>query len=94
MDLTNIPDDQASTADLLLAAERHAALRQALAHLPSCCQRLLALLIEDPPIPYAEISATLGIPVRSIGPTRRRCLDKLCRQPVIAALIDAETQTA
>ena len=78
----------------MLVAERHAALRQALVHLPPCCQRLLALLIEDPPIPYAEISATLGIPVGSIGPTRRRCLDKLRRQPVIAALIDAETQTA
>lgn len=75
-------------------AERHAALRQALVQLPSCCQRLLALLIEDPPIPYAEISATLGIPVGSIGPTRLRCLDKLRRQPAIAALIDAETQTA
>ena len=78
----------------LLLAERHAALRQALAQLPSCCQRLLTLLIEDPPIPYAEISAALGIPVGSIGPTRFRCLDKLRRQPVIAALIDAETQTA
>jgi RNA polymerase sigma factor (sigma-70 family) len=94
MDLANIPGDQASTADLLLVAERHAVLRQALVDLPPCCQRLLALLVEDPPIPYAEISATLGIPVGSIGPTRRRCLDKLRRQPVIAALIDAETQTA
>ena len=94
LDAANIPDDQASTAEQFLVAERHAALRQALVHLPSCCQRLLVLLIEDPPIPYAEISATLGIPVGSIGPTRRRCLDKLRRQPVIAALIDAETQTA
>jgi hypothetical protein len=84
----------ATAAEQVLVAERHAALRQALVHLPSCCQRLLVLLIEDPPIPYAEISATLGIPVGSIGPTRLRCLDKLRRQSVIAALIDAETQTA
>jgi len=94
LDAAQIPDDQASTAEQVLVAERHAALRQALVHLPSCCQRLLVLLIEDPPIPYAEISTTLGIPVGSIGPTRLRCLDKLRRQPVIAALIDAETQTA
>jgi RNA polymerase sigma factor (sigma-70 family) len=94
LDTAQIPDDQASTAEQVLVAERHAALRQALAHLPSCCQRLLVLLIEDPPIPYAEISTTLGIPVGSIGPTRLRCLDKLRRQPLIAALIDAETQTA
>ena len=63
-------------------------------HLPPCCQQLLALLIEDPPLSYAEISAELGIPVGGIGPTRRRCLDKLRRHPAIAALIDTETQTA
>jgi len=34
----------------LLAAERHAALRQALAQLPPCCQQLLTLLTEDPAI--------------------------------------------
>jgi len=91
LDAAHIPDDQASTAEQVLAAERHAALRQALAQLPSCCQRLLLLLIKDPPIPDAQISAALGIPADSIGPTRLRCLDKLRRQPVIAALIDAET---
>jgi len=45
------------------------------------------MLISDPPVPYAEISARLGIPVGSIGPTRRRCLDKLRRDPAIAALM-------
>jgi hypothetical protein len=48
------------------------------------------MLITDPPVPYAEISARLGIPVGSIGPTRRRCLDRLRRDPAIACLIDAE----
>jgi len=42
-------------------------------------------------VPYAEISARLGIPVGSIGPTRRRCLGKLRRHPAIAALINADT---
>jgi hypothetical protein len=45
--------------------------------------------MEDPPVPYAEISARLGIPAGSIGPTRRRCLDKLRGHPAIAALGDA-----
>jgi hypothetical protein len=54
----------------------------------------MAMLIEDPPVPYIEISARLGIPVSSIGPTRRRCLDKLRRYPAIAALIDDEAGTA
>ena len=78
----------------LLAAERHAALREALSCLPPSCQQLMAMLTQDPPVPYAKISARLGIPVGSIGPTRRRCLDKLRRYPAIAALINAEAGTA
>jgi RNA polymerase sigma factor (sigma-70 family) len=94
LDADNIPDDQASTLEQVLAAERHAALREAFAHLPPRCQQLIALLIKDPPVPYAEISARLGIPVGSIGPNRRRCLDKLRHYPAIAALINTQTQTA
>lgn len=91
-----IADEQAATAaeQELLAAERHAALHEALTCLSPARQELMAVLIEDPPVPYAEISARLGIPVSSIGPTRRRCLDQLRRHPAIAALIDAEDWTA
>jgi RNA polymerase sigma factor (sigma-70 family) len=79
---------QGQTAEeQLLAAERHAALREAFARLPPCCQRLITLLIQDPPVPYATISTKLNIPVGSIRPNRRRCLDKLRRDPAIAALI-------
>ena len=85
LDADTLPDAQAVTAEQeLLAAERHAALREALGDLPVDCQRLIVLLTADPPLPYAEISARLGIPVGSIGPTRRRCLDKLRRHPAIA----------
>jgi hypothetical protein len=31
----------------------------------------------DPPVPYAEISDQLGLPVGSIDPTRGRCLARL-----------------
>ncbi len=75
----------------LLTGERHAALREAFTCLPPGCQQLIAMLIQDPPVPYAQISAELGISVGSIGPTRRRCLEKLRRHPAIAALIYAET---
>jgi DNA-directed RNA polymerase specialized sigma24 family protein len=71
------------------AAERHAALREALAGLPPPWQRLIALLAEDPPLTYTQISAPLGIPAGSIGPTRRRCLAKLRRHPAITALASA-----
>jgi RNA polymerase sigma factor (sigma-70 family) len=92
-DVDAVPDEWARTAEQeLLAAERHAALREALAHLTSRDQQLLTLLTADPAVPYAEISARLGIPVGSIGPTRSRCLDKLRRYPAIAALINAETE--
>jgi len=95
LDAENIPDGETETIEQrLLAAERHATLREAFTHLPPRDQQLIALLIEDPPVPYAEISARLGIPVGSIGPNRRRCLDKLRHHPAITALINAETQTA
>ena len=87
----SIPDEQAETADQeLLAAERYAALRQAFGDLPAFSQQLLTLLAQDPPVPYAEISARLGIPIGSIGPSCSRSLDKLRRHPAIAALTDAE----
>lgn len=90
-DLERIPAQQASTPeDELLTAERHAALRMAFGRLSPCCQQLIALLAEDPPMPYAQISATLGIPVGGIGPRRSRCLNKLRRDPALAALIDAQ----
>jgi RNA polymerase sigma factor (sigma-70 family) len=94
-DADNIPDGEAETIEQgLLAAERHAALREALIHLSPRDQQLIALLIEDPPVPYAAISTRLGIPVGSIGPNRRRCLDKLRHHPAVAALISPEAQTA
>jgi RNA polymerase sigma factor (sigma-70 family) len=90
LDAEHVPDQRSEAVEHdVLTAERHAALREAFTRLPPTYQRLLALLIEDPPPSYAEISATLGIPVGSIGPYRGRCLDMLRRDPAIAALIDA-----
>src|SRR6201996_5106126 len=94
LDADTLPDEQAVTAEQqLLAAERHSALREGLLDLPPQGQRLITLLAADPPVPYAEISARLGIPVGSIGPTRRRCLDKLRHHPAIAVLISTEVQS-
>ena len=88
LDAEVIADDQAGTAEQeLLTAERHAALREAFTALPPSGHQLVALL-QDPPVPYAQISARLGIPVGSIGPTRRRCLDKLRRHLDLAALLN------
>jgi RNA polymerase sigma factor (sigma-70 family) len=95
IDAENIPDQHTGIVEEeVLRAERHAALREALTHLPARCQQLITLLTEDPPVPYAQISATLGIPAGSIGPTRSRCLAKLRRHPGIAALANSEATCA
>jgi RNA polymerase sigma factor (sigma-70 family) len=91
----NISGEQAAVAEQeLLRAERHAALREAFAHLPPHCQRLIAMLIQDPPAPNAEISAKLGIPARSIRQNCHSCLQELRRYPAIAAMIHIETENA
>ncbi len=89
-DTENVPDtNQNGIAEReLLIHEHKAALRAAFRDLPPDCQRLLALLIADPPLSYAQISATLGIPVGSIRPSRERCLAKLRHHPAIASLIN------
>jgi len=95
LDAENMADAHSDMAEQeVLAAERRAALREAYSHLPTECQRLVAMLTADPPVPYAEISATLAMPVGSIGPTRSRCLDRMRRYPAIAALINPTSYSA
>ena len=77
----------------LLAAERAKMVREALASLPPKWRQLLELLMADPPVPYAEISRQLGLPVGSIGPTRRRCLARL-QALLPPSLIDGQLREA
>jgi RNA polymerase sigma factor (sigma-70 family) len=90
---TNKPGEQAQTAEReLLAAELHVALREAFTQLPLRCQRLISMLIQDPPMPDAEISAMLGIPAGSIRHNCHSCLQRLRRYPAIATLMQTETK--
>jgi RNA polymerase sigma factor (sigma-70 family) len=75
----------------LLVEERRAAVRAAFAALSPQCRRLLALLISDPPLPYARIAEILDVPVGGLGPTRARCLDKLRRSGPLAAFLDRDS---
>ena len=94
LDAENIFDDDAEIAEQqLLAAERHVALRQAFTSLPPRCQQLITLLIHDPPVPSAQISATLGVSAGSIGSMRSHCLHQLRSAPAVAALISTEAAT-
>jgi len=75
------PFDNVATADSVeepvLRAERLHALREALMELPESRRELLRLLVADPPLSYAQISAQLGIAVGSIGPLRGRAVEQL-----------------
>ncbi|CAM3831005.1 RNA polymerase sigma factor [Kibdelosporangium persicum] len=84
----DLPDPAGQGPDSrLLVDERLAALRAAIDGLSDRDRRLLTLLFADPPLPYSEISARLGMPVGAIGPTRQRCLARVRSNPAIAALL-------
>ena len=73
----------------LIRDERFQAFRAALLELPAGRRELLELLLTDPPISYDEISAKLGIPKGSIGPTRARALEQLRNTRAMRALVTA-----
>jgi RNA polymerase sigma factor (sigma-70 family) len=72
-----------------VAAELRDALREAYRQLPDRCRDLLALLMEDPPVPYAQISERLNMRIGGIGPNRARCLDRLRECPALAVYFRA-----
>lgn len=79
---TDLPLDQFSHPaedglSVVLAAERAQAVRLAFTRLSEDCRQLLRLSIADPPLSYDEIAIAMGRPRGSLGPTRRRCLDRL-----------------
>jgi RNA polymerase sigma factor (sigma-70 family) len=82
--------DERAIDEQILIAERNAALRPASTQLPPHGQRLLAMLFRDPPCSYSEISATLGIPIGSVGPQRARCLERLRQSPALTAFGESE----
>lgn len=85
-----LADESAEVEQEVIEAELHAALRAAFAELPAGCRELLSMLISDSSPGYASISATLGIPMGSIGPTRARCLAKLRRSRFLAAILTGQ----
>jgi RNA polymerase sigma factor (sigma-70 family) len=77
-ELLDVPDSPSDTPDTAVFAAREA---QRLWHhvraLSFRCQRLLRVIaFEDRP-DYASLSVQMGMPIGGLGPTRRRCLDKL-----------------
>lgn len=75
--LTSVVASEPEVDERILADERDQVVRDALSGLPRRWQRLLELLMADPPTSYADISSELGLPMGSIGPTRGRSLARL-----------------
>jgi RNA polymerase sigma factor (sigma-70 family) len=57
--------------------DENALLWEALTRLPERCQKLLRIVAWEPRPDYSSVAQSLEMPIGSIGPTRRRCLDKL-----------------
>jgi RNA polymerase sigma factor (sigma-70 family) len=83
-----VPSDDESTFDdrdrlqppldeALIVREQAAHAQAAVATLPATWRSLLELMTQDPQPSYEEISAELGLPIGSIGPTRGRCVRRL-----------------
>ncbi len=68
---------QISPESEVVTNDEKALLWQALSRLPERCQRLLRIVAWEPRPDYSSVADTLEMPIGSIGPTRRRCLDKL-----------------
>ena len=71
-----LPRERSAESDVV-AHEQRRALWDAVDRLPLRCQRLLRVVAFTTRPDYTQLSADLGMPVGSIGPTRGRCLAKL-----------------
>ncbi|HKS48419.1 MAG TPA: sigma-70 family RNA polymerase sigma factor [Amycolatopsis sp.] len=80
---TEIVGGQPSPELAFLDAERDRALWRAVARLPQPHRELIRLLAGEPRLTHRQLAARLGIPPGSVGPLRRRALDRL-RQALIA----------
>jgi RNA polymerase sigma factor (sigma-70 family) len=71
-----MPQESSPESEVVTLDEK-AALWEAITRLPERCQRLLRIVAWEPRPDYSSVADTLEMPIGSIGPTRRRCLDKL-----------------
>lgn len=76
--IDTLTDDDGEHANEIVADEQRQVVRLAFGRLDVNCREILTVLVlADPPVPYDEASETLDRPIGSLGPARRRCLDKM-----------------
>jgi RNA polymerase sigma factor (sigma-70 family) len=66
------------TIEIVRRSEQEQLLREAIGRMPERCRRLVTMLFfEEPPRPYREVAADLGVAIGSIGLLRHRCIQGL-----------------
>lgn len=87
-ELTSRETEPLDPMEAALREEQYHALRTGFAQLPDRCRELLSMLLGEPPMSYRDIVTRTGMRIGSIGPTQRRCLDKLRATPTVAAHLE------
>jgi RNA polymerase sigma factor (sigma-70 family) len=79
MELDLLPDPGHTVEDQVVDADTLARVRTIVASLPDRGRTIMAELFADERRPYADVARATGIPVGSLGPTRRRLLERVRR---------------
>jgi RNA polymerase sigma factor (sigma-70 family) len=76
--LDTVSGDDGEHEHHLIALDDARDVRAAFARLDDGCRQVITVLVlTDPPLAYDQASELLGRPIGSLGPTRKRCLDKM-----------------
>jgi RNA polymerase sigma factor (sigma-70 family) len=76
--LESLIGDEGDHASGIVRDESRRSVRSAFGQLdPQCREIITVLVLADPPLPYEQASEQLGRPIGSLGPSRRRCLEKM-----------------
>jgi RNA polymerase sigma factor (sigma-70 family) len=86
----SLPSFEDDVTTLAVDRTRRDAFEEALEQLSCPDRNLVSLLIDERGLSYGTIGGLLQRPVGSIGPSRARVVDKIRRQAVVKALIEAD----
>jgi RNA polymerase sigma factor (sigma-70 family) len=76
--LDTLAGDEGDHSRGILLDESRRNVRAAFSRLdPQCREIITVLVLADPPVTYELASERLGRPIGSLGPSRRRCLQKM-----------------
>jgi RNA polymerase sigma factor (sigma-70 family) len=76
--LDTLAGDEGDHSRGMQLAESRRDVRAAFGRLDAQCREIITVLVlADPPVPYEQASERLGRPIGSLGPSRRRCLQKM-----------------